>query len=63
MLLILHGLPPLHWALAGVGIAGVTLALLALAGALVGAALLGSLYPALQRPLALPPLMNGTGEG
>lgn len=59
MLLILHGLPPLHWALAGVGIAGVTLAL----AALVGAALLGSLYPALQRPLALPPLMNGTGEG
>src|SRR5262245_1248374 len=27
-MLILHGLPPLHWALAGLGIAGVTLALL-----------------------------------
>jgi uncharacterized membrane protein YedE/YeeE len=26
--LILHNLPPLHWALAGVGIAGITLALL-----------------------------------
>ena len=28
MTLILNGLPPLHWALAGLGIAGVTLALL-----------------------------------
>jgi uncharacterized membrane protein YedE/YeeE len=35
----------------------------ALAGALVGAGLLGSLYPALQRPFALPPLKVGTGEG
>ena len=38
-------------------------ALAALAGALVGAGLLGSFYPALQRPLALPPLTAGTGEG
>ena len=28
MILILNNLPPLHWALAGLGIAGVTLALL-----------------------------------
>jgi len=48
MLRILHDLPPLHWALAG---------------ALVGAGLLGSLYPTLQRPFALPPLKVGTGEG
>ncbi len=38
-------------------------ALAALAGALVGAGLLGSLYPALQRPFTLPPLKVGTGEG
>jgi uncharacterized membrane protein YedE/YeeE len=38
-------------------------ALAALAGALVGAALLGSLYPALERWFALPPLRVGTGEG
>ena len=38
-------------------------ALAALAGALVGAGLLGSLYPVLQRPFALPPLKVGTGEG
>ncbi len=38
-------------------------ALAALAGALVGAGLLGSLYPALQRPLALPPLDAGAGDG
>ena len=38
-------------------------ALAAFAGALVGAGLLGSLYSALQRPLALPPLRVGTGEG
>ena len=36
MPLILHGLPPLHWALAGVGIAGVTLALLFLANRRLG---------------------------
>jgi uncharacterized membrane protein YedE/YeeE len=35
----------------------------ALAGALVGAGLLGSLYPILQRPLGLPALKVGTGEG
>jgi len=38
-------------------------ALAAFAGALVGAGLLGSLYPTLQRPFALPPLKVGTGEG
>jgi uncharacterized membrane protein YedE/YeeE len=38
-------------------------ALAALAGALVGAGLLGSVYPRLQRPFALPPLKIGTGEG
>ena len=38
-------------------------ALAALAGALVGAGVLGSIYPALQRPFALPPLKIGTGEG
>jgi uncharacterized membrane protein YedE/YeeE len=36
MLLLLHGLSPLHWALAGVGIAGVTLALLFLANRRLG---------------------------
>jgi uncharacterized protein len=34
--LILHGLPPLHWALAGVGVAGVTLALLFIANRRLG---------------------------
>jgi uncharacterized membrane protein YedE/YeeE len=38
-------------------------ALAALAGALTGAALLGSSYPIIQRPFALPPLKSGTGEG
>ncbi len=38
-------------------------ALAALAGALVGAGLLGSVYPALQRPLSLPPWKVGAGEG
>ena len=38
-------------------------ALAALAGALAGAALLGQLYPSLQRPMRLPPLAVGTGEG
>jgi len=32
MPLILHGLPPIHWAIAGAGIALITLALLFLAG-------------------------------
>ena len=36
MSLILHNLPPLHWALAGVGIAGVTLALLFIANRRLG---------------------------
>jgi uncharacterized protein len=36
MTLILHALPPLHWALAGVGVAGVTLALLFLANRRLG---------------------------
>jgi len=35
----------------------------ALAGALVGTAAFGWLYPALQRPLRLPPVTAGTGEG
>ena len=38
-------------------------AIAAFAGALVGAGLLGSLYPRLQHPFALPPLKIGTGEG
>lgn len=38
-------------------------ALAALAGALVGAGAFGSLYGHLQRPLRLPPLGVGTGEG
>jgi uncharacterized membrane protein YedE/YeeE len=42
---------------------GKVYALAALAGALVGAGLLGSVYPRLQRPFALPPLKIGTGEG
>jgi uncharacterized protein len=36
MSLILHGPPPLHWALAGVGVAGITLALLFLANRRLG---------------------------
>jgi hypothetical protein len=36
MTLILHGLPALHWALAGVGIAGITLALLAISSRRLG---------------------------
>jgi uncharacterized membrane protein YedE/YeeE len=36
MTLILHNLPPLHWALAGVAIAGVTLALLFLSSRRLG---------------------------
>lgn len=36
MPLILNGLPPLHWALAGLGIAGVTLALLLVASRRLG---------------------------
>ena len=35
-MLILHGLTPLHWALAGLGIAGVTLALLFIANRRLG---------------------------
>jgi hypothetical protein len=42
---------------------GKVYALAALAGALVGAGLLGSFYPAVQRPFGLPPLKVGTGEG
>jgi uncharacterized protein len=38
-------------------------ALGALAGALTGAGLFGVLYPTLQRPLAMPPLEAGPGEG
>ena len=38
-------------------------ALAALAGALVGAGAFGALYPALQRPLHMPPLKVGPGEG
>jgi uncharacterized membrane protein YedE/YeeE len=42
---------------------GKVYALAAFAGALVGAGLLGSFYPAIQRPFGLPPLKVGTGEG
>ncbi|MGE3509266.1 MAG: DUF6691 family protein [Vicinamibacterales bacterium] len=38
-------------------------ALGALAGALTGAAMFGVAYPALQRPLRMPPLRVGPGEG
>lgn len=38
-------------------------AIAALAGALTGTALLGWVYPALQRPLRLPPIQSGPGEG
>ena len=42
---------------------GKVYALAALAGALTGAGAFGALYSRLQRPLALPPLASGTGEG
>ena len=42
---------------------GKVYALAALAGALTGAGAFGSLYVRLPRPLALPPLVAGTGEG
>ncbi|MSQ42378.1 MAG: hypothetical protein EXR65_05015 [Dehalococcoidia bacterium] len=38
-------------------------ALAALAGALVGAGVFGAAYPRLARPLGLPPLQRGTGDG
>lgn len=38
-------------------------AVAALAGALVGAGAFGALYTTLQKPLHLPPLARGTGEG
>jgi uncharacterized protein len=38
-------------------------ALAALAGALVGAGAFGTLYPKLRKPLGLPPIASGTGEG
>jgi len=38
-------------------------AVAALAGALTGTALLGAVYPRLQRPLGLPPISIGNGEG
>jgi uncharacterized protein len=38
-------------------------ALAALAGALTGTAIFGRLYNTLQRPLRLPPMNMGTGEG
>ena len=38
-------------------------AVAALAGALLGAAAFGVSYPRLARPLRLPPLATGTGEG
>jgi uncharacterized protein len=42
---------------------GKVFAVAALAGALAGTALFGWLYPALQRPLRLPPMAAGPGEG
>ncbi|MGE3855865.1 MAG: DUF6691 family protein [Dehalococcoidia bacterium] len=42
---------------------GKVYALAALAGALVGAALFGAGYPRLARPLGLPALARGTGDG
>ena len=42
---------------------GKVYALAAAAGALIGAGAFGSLYPRLQRPLNLPPVTAGTGEG
>jgi uncharacterized membrane protein YedE/YeeE len=38
-------------------------AVAALAGALTGTALFGIAYPKLERPLRLPPMTVGTGEG
>jgi uncharacterized protein len=38
-------------------------ALAALAGALIGAGGFGEIYGKLQKPLKLPPLVTGTGEG
>jgi uncharacterized protein len=38
-------------------------AIAALAGALTGTAVFGWLYPVLQRPLRMPPLATGPGEG
>jgi uncharacterized membrane protein YedE/YeeE len=42
---------------------GKVYALAALAGALTGTAIFGRLYGTLQRPLRLPPMKMGTGEG
>ncbi|MEO8481071.1 MAG: DUF6691 family protein [Acidobacteriota bacterium] len=42
---------------------GKVYAIAALAGALTGTALFGRLYNVLQRPLRLPPILAGTGEG
>jgi uncharacterized membrane protein YedE/YeeE len=42
---------------------GKVYALAALAGALVGAAIFGVGYPSLAKPLGLPPLARGTGDG
>ena len=42
---------------------GKVYAIAALAGALIGAGAFGQLYATLQKPLGLPPLSSGTGEG
>jgi uncharacterized membrane protein YedE/YeeE len=42
---------------------GKVYALAALAGAFAGAALFGVLYPRLQRPMSLPAISEGTGDG
>ena len=42
---------------------GKVYAVAALAGALIGAGAFGQLYPQLQKPLGLPPITTGTGEG
>jgi uncharacterized membrane protein YedE/YeeE len=42
---------------------GKVYALAALAGALVGTSLFGAAYPRLARPLRMPPLTVGPGEG
>lgn len=42
---------------------GKVYALAALAGALTGTAVFGRFYSVLQRPLRLPPITTGTGEG
>lgn len=42
---------------------GKVYAVAALAGALTGTAIFGRLYGMLQRPLRLPPIVAGTGEG